>query len=348
MKVMVKVHVSYHALYGFSLVVTDIDPSYTLGEAERARQETIARLKADGVFDMNRAVELPFVVQRVAVVSSASAAGWRDFVQELERFPYRFSVELFAAVMQGAATEETVVAALEAIAERADEFDAVVVIRGGGSVTDLAAWDGYRVSSHIAQFPLPVLTGIGHDKDRSVADMVAFLELKTPTAVAVWLAERMAGVVRLVDDLGARISTAANGLLEREKLRLERAGRVVSLGAADMTRRLEVRLVRLAGEVVRLSSERFLRERMRLAGFSESVRERPLQILSRAAERLTAAERVVALRRPENILALGYAIVRTSGSDGVGRAVTDPADLAVGQALDITLAKGRIKAKTVK
>jgi exodeoxyribonuclease VII large subunit len=347
MKVLVKVHVSYHELYGFSLVISDIDPSYTLGEAERTRQQTIARLRADGVFDMNRGVELPLVVQRVAVVSSATAAGWRDFTQELGRFPYRFEVTLFEAVMQGAATEDTVVAALEAIAARADEFDAVAVIRGGGSVSDLAAWDGYRLASHVAQFPLPVVTGIGHDKDRSVADMVAFLELKTPTAVAVWLGERMAGVVRLVEGLETRVSAAAGGLLERERLRLERAGRVVSLGALEMTRRLEVRLERLSGELVRRSGERFLREGMRLAGFAESVRERPLMLLSRAAERLAGFERVVALRRPENILALGFAIVRATGEDGVGRAVLDPATLAVGQALDITLAKGAVKAKKV-
>jgi exodeoxyribonuclease VII large subunit len=330
-----------------------MDPSYTLGEAERQRRETIARLQADGVWEMNRSLEMPFPVQRVAVVSSSAAAGWRDFMQELSRYPWRFEVELFEAVMQGTATEETVVAALEAIAARADEFDAVAIIRGGGSTTDLAAFDGYRLCCHIAQFPLPVATGIGHDKDRSVADMVAAVELKTPTAVAVWLAEGVASVAELLDSLSKRVSETASGILERERLRLERASRVVSLGASEMTRRLEVRLVRLSGEVARLSGERLLRESMRLAGFATALHERPGLFLSRSAERLGALEQAVALRRPENILALGFAIVRTvggaDGADGAGgsdgRAVIDPATLTDGQPLNITLSKGTIKAK---
>ncbi len=239
MKVLVKVTVSYHALYGFSLVVSDIDPSYTLGEAQRQRQETIARLKADGVWEMNRSLEMQAVVQRIAVVSSSAAAGWRDFIQELGRYPCRFEIELFEAVMQGAATEETLVAALEAIAARTEDFDAVVIIRGGGAVSDLAAFDGYRLCCHIAQFPLPVLTGIGHDKDRSVADMVAALELKTPTAVAVWLGEGLSAVSNLLDELAGRVSQASSEGLQRERERLERAGRVVSLGAASERERAQ-------------------------------------------------------------------------------------------------------------
>ncbi len=343
MKVLVKVTVSHHELYGFSLVVSDIDPSYTLGEAERARRETIARLRAEGVWEMNREVDFPQVVQRVAVVSSAAAAGWRDFMQELARYPWKFEVELFEAVMQGAATEQTVVAALEEIAARADDFDAVVIIRGGGSVTDLAAFDGYRLCAHIAQFPLPVVTGIGHDKDRSVADMVAALELKTPTAVAVWLAEGIADFAALLDEFSDGVAELASGFLAGERERLERAGRVVSLGATEMTRRLEVRLVRLAGEVARLAGERLMREGHRLAGLRAFFDERPAMILTRAAERLAAMEQAVDLRRPENILALGFAIVRADG-----KAVLDAAELAEGQAIDITLARGTVKAKTVK
>jgi exodeoxyribonuclease VII large subunit len=359
MKVLVKVSVSYHELYGFSLTVSDIDPSYTLGEAERTRRETIARLQAEGVWDMNRGVGLPPVVQSVAVISSASAAGWRDFVQELGRYPWRFRVELFEAVMQGAGTEQSVVAALEAIAERMYGFDAVVVIRGGGSVTDLAAFDGYRLCSHLAQFPLPVVTGIGHDKDRSVADMVAALELKTPTAVAVWLGEGLGTVAALIDELSARTSELAVRALERERERLERAAGVVSAGAVGMTRALEMRLERLAGAAARLSGERLLRERHRLERTAAVVSERPAMFLARAADRLGAMEQAVAARRPENILALGFAIVRTAGgtagdADGstvdpnIMRAVLDPAILIDGQPLEITLARGTVKAKTTK
>jgi exodeoxyribonuclease VII large subunit len=343
MKILIRVTVSYHELYGFSLVIGDIDPSYTLGEAQRQRQATIARLRAEGVWDMNREVGLPGVIQRVAVISSAGAAGWRDFTQELGRYPWRFEVTLFEAVMQGTATEETVVVALEQIASRMDDFDVVVIIRGGGSTTDLAAFDGYRLCCHIAQFPLPVATGIGHDKDRSVADMVAAVELKTPTAVAVWLGEGLDTVAGRLDELATRVSASASGILEGERARLERAGRVVSLGALDMTRRLEVRLERLSGDVARLGGERLLRERHRLAGFETFVVERPAIFLTRSAERLAGFEQAVALRRPENILALGFAIVRSEG-----RAVFDPAALSNDQPLDITLARGNVAAKTIK
>jgi exodeoxyribonuclease VII large subunit len=341
MKVLVKVTVSYHELYGFSLVVSDIDPSYTLGEAQRQRLETIARLKAEGVYDMNRAVGFPAVVQRIAVISSATAAGWRDFMQELGRYPWRFDVTLFEAVMQGVATEDSVIAALETIADRADDFDTVVIIRGGGSTTDLAAFDGYRLCAHVAQFPLPVATGIGHDKDRSVADMVAAMELKTPTAVAVWLGEGLGDFAELLDDMNQRLSNGATTILDRERARLDRAGRVVSLGAVEMTRRLEVRLERLAGEITRRSSERILREQHRLTGATALLAERPAMLLARHTERLAGFERAVALRRPENILALGFAIVRANG-----HAVLDPATLSPNQPLDITLAHGTITAKT--
>ena len=187
LKVLVEVSVSHHPVYGLSLQITDIDPTYTIGEAERQRQLTIAQLKADGVWDINREVAIAQVVQRVAVISSATAAGYRDFMQEIASSPYRIATTLFEATMQGEGCEESVVAALTAVAERSDEFDAVAIIRGGGSTSDLECFNSYLTSLCVAQFPLPVLTGIGHDKDISIVDMVAAVPLKTPTAVATWI-----------------------------------------------------------------------------------------------------------------------------------------------------------------
>ncbi len=342
MRILVKATVGYHELYGFSLTISDIDPAYTLGERERQRQLTIAQLHSDGVWDMNRSVGFPAVVQRVAVISASGAAGYRDFLQELDRFPYLFRVEHFEAVMQGLATEESIVGALERIAERTDEFDAVVILRGGGSTSDLSAFDGYRLASHVAQFPLPVVTGIGHDKDRSVVDMVAAMELKTPTAVAVWLAEGLSEVWDFLEGLYFRVSTFSENFLGAEKLRLERIGRVVSLGAVEMTRRMELRLGRLGGEVARLSSERLLRENNLLTGFGAFFAERPTMMLALLAERLASYGEIVEARRPENILSLGFAVVRADG-----RAVRDAAELSEGQVMDITLAKGSVKAKTI-
>jgi exodeoxyribonuclease VII large subunit len=343
MKVLLKVAVSYHELYGFSLQITDIDPSYTLGDWQRQKQETIARLQADGVFAMNRELGLPLAVQRVAVISSAGAAGYRDFMQEIARYHWRFDLALFEAVMQGHATEESVVRALEAIAEQTDDFDAVVLIRGGGSQTDMAAFNSYRLCSHIAQFPLPVLTGIGHDKDQSVADMVAAVEFKTPTAVAGWLGERLGSLDRHFAELLEKIHREATRTLDVERLRLEHAARMVSIGATEMTRRLEVRLERLGAEVLRLAGEYFLRQKGRLDTFEMFVRERPAVYLTRQSERLVAMEQAVALRSPEKILELGFAIVRVDG-----RSVRDVSLLAPDQPIDITLARGTTKAKILK
>ena len=245
-KILAKALVTYHELYGFSLQITDIDPSYTLGDMERQRQQTIAQLQQEGVWDMNREAPMPAVVQRVAIVSSANAAGYQDFCKELARSPYRFELTLFDAFMQGEAAEESIIEALCNVAARPEKFDAVVLIRGGGSRSDLNCFNAYRLCAHVAQFPLPVVTGIGHDKDTSVADMVAHTALKTPTAVAGWLVERMA---------------ETDGWLDCAALQLN-----------DMTKAAmhasEVRLERLSGEVRRLSGELLTRQTLRLEHFT--------------------------------------------------------------------------------
>ncbi|MBO5902907.1 MAG: exodeoxyribonuclease VII large subunit [Tidjanibacter sp.] len=191
LSVLLKVVVTFHELYGLSLQVVDIEPAYTLGEQERLRRETIERLTKEGVIDMNRSLSLPMVVQRVAVISSAQAAGYRDFMEHIAASPYGFKITLFESLMQGLQAADSVVAALAEVAERAEEFDAVVVIRGGGSQSDLSCFNSYELCYVAAQMPLPIITGIGHDKDTSVMDLVACVEQKTPTAVADFLVDRM-------------------------------------------------------------------------------------------------------------------------------------------------------------
>lgn len=246
LKVLVEVSVSHHPVYGLSLQITDIDPTYTIGEAERQRQITISQLKADGVWDMNREVAIPRVVQRVAVISSATAAGYRDFMQEIASSPYDIHTTLFEATMQGEGCEQSVMAAMMAVAERSDEFDAVAIIRGGGSTSDLECFNSYLISLCVAQFPLPVLTGIGHDKDVSVVDMVAAVPLKTPTAVAAWIcatAERF------------------DGELEYAALMLRDSCRKASHNA-------ELRMERLSEQLRRVVETTLIRQAERLDGFS--------------------------------------------------------------------------------
>lgn len=219
LKVLVQCSVEFHTLYGMSLNITNIDPVYTLGEEEKQRREIIERLQAEGVIDMNKSLELPTLLQRIAIISSETAAGYQDFMHTLQnnRLQIQFSTTLFNAAMQGTEVEQSVVAALERIFEQEQNFDAVVIIRGGGAKTDLRWFDNYSIATHIAQFPLPVITGIGHDKDTSIADMVAHTALKTPTAVAEFLIDHMNTVQQQWQELSQRLSTACAGIVEKQR-----------------------------------------------------------------------------------------------------------------------------------
>ena len=232
LSVLVRVQVSYSVLYGLSLVIYDIDPSFTVGELELARQRTIARLEAEGMFDMNAQLSLPLLPRRLAVVSSPTAAGWRDFRRQLEgnEYGFRFQLQLFPAVMQGDAAPESIIGALDQIAAEADSFDAVLILRGGGGAMDLVCFDDYELAVNVAQFPLPVLTGIGHDHDFHIVDMVAHTHVKTPTALADWLLDRFSGEAWRLDTLVQRLHLAVRthaaaqlGALEALKIRLVHA-----------------------------------------------------------------------------------------------------------------------------
>ena len=315
-RILARVMISYHELYGFSLNILDIDPTFTLGDMERQRQITIERLQREGVWDINRENPLPQVVQRIAIVSSRQAAGYQDFCKELGKSPYAFSLTLFDAFMQGAGAEDSIVAALDAVADRMDDFDAVVLIRGGGSASDLNCFNAYRLCAHIAQFPLPILTGIGHDKDTSVADMVAHTALKTPTAVAGWLVERMTGV---------------EGWLDTAALQLRDNVLVTS-------RAQELRLQELSSHLL-FHAKGLLRQRgMALEQMRETLAASAGNFLARQASRLGNAAELVAGRSPERILRLGFAIVRTDG-----KAVFSAAQVGKGDTLDIEVADGRIE-----
>ena len=312
-RILAQVLISYHELYGLSLQITDIDSAYTLGEMEQQRQKTIARLQEEGVWEMNREVPMPLLVQRLAVVSSAQAAGYQDFCKELDRSGYRFDLTLFDAVMQGTAAEESILMALGRVAERQEEFDAVVIVRGGGSTTDLNCFNAYRLSSHVAQFPLPVLTGIGHDKDQSVVDMVAHLPLKTPTAVAGWLIERMGSIEGWLEGAAQQLHDITTTRMREAELRLEQQ----------------------LGDVRRLVVERTMREKMRLEAAERLLPERIETLLRFEQQRLERAEEVVESRSPQQILKLGFAILR-----GEERAIRTTEELKQHTRLKVELSDG--------
>lgn len=320
-KILIKVTLNYHELYGLSLQITDIDPSYTLGDMERRKQEAIAQLHKDGVWDMNRELALPPAVQRIAVISSSKAAGWQDFRNELFRYGYTFVVTLHEAVMQGESSEESIIAALEQIALTEEQYDAVVIIRGGGSTSDLNCFNSYRLSSHIAQFPLPVITGIGHDKDVSVADMVAHTMLKTPTAVAVWLNDRLATLEAALDNAALQLNDLCVAATHRATLRIERL-------AADL----------------RLSVQRLLTEQgLKVENLAQLLHDNTQLALDTQAQRLQHLAELAESQSPERILRLGFAVARVNG-----KAITSCTDVAPGDIVTIEVADGTITTKSIK
>ena len=218
LQVLMEVRPTFSELYGYSLVVTDIDPTYTMGDMARKRQEIIERLRSEGVLELNKTIPLPMLIQNIAVVSSPTAAGYGDFCHQLDgnAMNYRFRHKLFAATMQGELTEPTIIQALEAIANDDEAWDAVVIIRGGGAVSDLNGFETYNLANHCAQFPVPIITGIGHERYTTVLDEVACVSLKTPTAVADFLIARMDMNAQKIQALFSRMKDAAFSKRPRE------------------------------------------------------------------------------------------------------------------------------------
>lgn len=223
MQVLVEVSVAFHPVYGLSLNILNIDPAFTLGDIARQRQLTLQQLEKDGVLEMNKSLPLPTVIRRIAVISAEGAAGYGDFCHQLQDNPYnlRFSTQLFPAVMQGESAARSIIAALNAIADNAEDFDCVTIIRGGGSTTDLTCFDTYELASHCAQFPLPIFSGIGHTRDVSIVDIVVHSPLKTPTAVAEAMIDHNARQLVRIDELRQRLSRVATQMVAGRRQQIE-------------------------------------------------------------------------------------------------------------------------------
>lgn len=251
MNVLLRVQVQYSEVYGLSLNVRDIDPSFTIGNLELERQRTIARLSEQGMMELNSSLELPVLPRRLAVISAEGAAGYRDFIQHLHgnEYGFTFVTALFPAPMQGAEAPAGIIAALDAIARHIEDFDAVLILRGGGSVMDLVCFDDYDLALNVAQFPLPVLTGIGHDKDYHVIDMVAWHNVKTPTALADFFVDIFAREEQAVISLISRLRLTLKSKSHRELTRFEnmkmRLQSAISLKTSEALRRVDLLEARL-------------------------------------------------------------------------------------------------------
>lgn len=337
MKVRVLVSANFHPSYGLSLNITDIDPAYTMGDLMRLRLEILNRLQKEGVIDMNRSLEWPDVPLRIAVVSAPGAAGYGDFIHQLysNNRRLRFTTRLFPATMQGQKAPASIIASLEEIAAQEQMWDGVVIIRGGGATSDLTAFENYDLAANIAQFPLPVIIGIGHERDITVLDYVANMRVKTPTAAAEWLISRGTSALDRLDSLAAEIHHTASALIAGSREQI--AYIAAQLPYLPLTAVATARK-RLDKSLVLLSETARLRLRPRLSQLdmaAERLSAATASLIERRRARLDTISQLIDVLSPEATLRRGYSITRLNG-----HAVTSAAQLSAGDTIETRLADG--------
>lgn len=315
MKVLLQVYPQFHEAYGFSWIVNDIDPTYTIGDMARKRQEIIKKLKDEGVFDLQKELRLPMFCQHIAVISSQTAAGYGDFCNQLADNPYgfKFETQLFPATMQGEGVEQSIINALERIYDT--DYDCVVIIRGGGATSDMSGFDTLALAENVANFPIPIITGIGHERDESILDMVSHTRVKTPTAAAAFLIEHLKEVLDVIDNSQDRITRYA-----QQKLSI-----------------LNSQLSIISESIPRLFSLVKTRQESKLDIFEQRMRTSIDRRLTSESHKLELISEKLKALDPTLLLARGYSITMHNG-----HAVRDASTLAPGTEIETRLAKGTI------
>lgn len=363
-KVLLKIAVEYHEVYGLSLVINDIDPAFTIGEMAVKRKQIIRKLEQEGVFSMNKELDFPILPKRIAVISSKNAAGYSDFLKHLyvNSYGFSFHTALFDASMQGTETEKSVIDALDRISEHIELFDVVVIIRGGGSQTDLSWFDNYKIAYFITQFPLPVLTGIGHEKDITVTDMVAYNSLKTPTAVADFIVNAVSETENYLVEMGNSISELSLSVIveNREKLDRNRMKLIPAAGLkiAEEKKKLSASII----AIINTGKEYLFREKITPANFKSrlgiSVRSysgerenninkyladlkmNSIKYLKLSSNSIEALNTNLLMLSPENVLKRGYTMTSLNG-----RIVKNAGTLIEGDIIETQFSDGSVKSK---
>jgi exodeoxyribonuclease VII large subunit len=320
MKVLCLVSVNFHPLYGYSLTISDVDPTYTLGDIAKRRQEILEQLEREGVLEGNLNLQLPRPLRRIAVISSSKAAGFGDFQDQLAQSGYPFECTLFPAIMQGEQVEESIIRALHEVCAEADKWDCIVIIRGGGAAADLYGFESLNLAREVACCPLPILTGIGHERDETVIDFVANTRLKTPTAVAAFLIEQRRNEVDLVAELEARLYASAQRFISHEEQNL-----------LVLTQKLRL-----------LAHQATAQEQERLVQFRTALSLLVKQALRSEHHKLDLLEKSLQLADPQRILSLGYSVTRLNG-----KVLTNAEGLNPGDVLETQLAEGTITTRVV-
>lgn len=351
MKVLLKVYAQFHEAYGFSWIVTDIDPTYTLGDMARKRQEIIRQLKEEGVFDLQKELQLPLFCQRIAVISSETAAGYGDFCNQLADNPYgfKFETQLFPAIMQGEGVEQSIIDALGKIyseysdySEHSDysdcPFDCVVIIRGGGATSDMSGFDTLALAENVANFPIPIITGIGHDRDESILDMVSHTRVKTPTAAAAFLIDHLKTIMDILNDSQEQIVRLAQQKLAYYKSQFSAIAEVLPRLFSNVKVRQEARLDALNNRLILSSGGKLSSLKAQLSTFAEHLPILLDRRLMAEKHRLQLIEEKAKSLDPALLLSRGYSITMKDG-----KIVRDPQTLRHGDEIETRLEKGTIK-----
>lgn len=345
MKVMLSVHAQFHAAYGFSWIVSDINPEYTMGDLARRRQQIVAQLKAEGVFDLQRELTMPMFAQRIAVVSSDGAAGYGDFCRQLadNSAHYIYKVELFDATMQGEAVEQSVIAALNRIYSRHDSFDVVVIIRGGGATSDLSGFDTLALAENVANFPIPVITGIGHDRDESILDMVAHTRVKTPTAAAQLLIDNLARTASMIDVARQTIVDSTQRRMQHERVRVESLSARIPMMFSLVKTKEEARVDMLSRRIEAATQRRIATAQMQVDSVQTKLQSAVNRLIVDARHRLQLVEQRIEAVNPERLLQRGYSITTYNG-----HAVRNAAELPDGAVVETRVEKGKFTSVVTK
>ena len=340
MKVMLRVKAQFHAAYGFSWIVSDINP-----DLMRRRQEIIKQLKAEGVFDLQRELIIPAFAQHIAVVSSDGAAGYGDFCRQLadNAQGYKFAVQLFSATMQGEAVEHSVIAALNRIYSQQDHFDVVVIIRGGGATSDLSGFDTLALAENVANFPIPVITGIGHDRDESILDMVAHTRVKTPTAAAQLLIDNLVRTESVIDAARQSIVECTQRRMQHERVRVESLSARIPMMFSLVKTKEEARVDMLARRIEAATQRRIATALMRLDGIQNKLQTAVNRQLTDAGHRLQLIEQRIEAANPERLLQRGYSITTYNG-----HAVRNAMELPEGAVVETRVEKGKFTSVVTK
>jgi exodeoxyribonuclease VII, large subunit len=315
LQIMIQVHAQFHAQYGFSWIIDDINPEYTMGSMARKRNEIIAQLKSEGVFELQRELCLPLFAQRIAVISSASAAGYGDFCNQLQHneYGFRFQMQLFQAFMQGEQVEQSIVAALNLISTKEDDFDCVVIIRGGGATADLSGFDTLVLAENVANFPLPVITGIGHERDESILDMVAHTRVKTPTAAAAFLIDHLAATLNRIEQAQISIQRMVEHRIQHEKLHLQQLSTHIPILFSMLKNRENARLDDYWHALLQRVMLHLQQSKMRVELLSNKVIPATTNKLMAEQHKLQLLEQRVDGVNPERMLRLGYSLTYKNG-----------------------------------